>query len=361
MSDVRRLLTEARGDLPPTGLDIDEITRRGRRTVRRRRWAAVGATAAVALAVASAVPLVRDVTRPAPAATGPATVSPAPALTFTFGGYAVGDYRVADPVQVTPGYEVAPVWRDHAAVVDAPGGTSLVVGSVTVYRAGAFDPAEFRAGTAVVVNGRPGWQRTFAGSAKAGAATVSKPALAWEYAADAWVVVRSAGAGTFGLAAGQVRTLADRFAENRRAVATLPYRMGYVPAGYRLVAAGSSDLADVPDTALGRVSQAYLVRGGMSFQRLSDPIELGYDGVRAGLSIAVSRKEIGGAHPRPVVTTCKQSGAGAYCDLSVPHSDYYVEVADLSKRLSVAEVKAVTDGLTFADPAEPGGWYPAVG
>jgi len=90
-------------------MSVDEIVRSGRRRARRRTFARgagiVCGVGAVVLAAATVLP-VGDSGGSEPV--GSAAVAPAPPFTFTFRGYTVGDFRVTDPLEVTPGYERTP-------------------------------------------------------------------------------------------------------------------------------------------------------------------------------------------------------------------------------------------------------------
>src|SRR5262245_19857619 len=100
MTDLRERMQTAGGDLPPAPFTIDDLTRAGRRRVRRLRF--LTGTAGAVVAVAATVTAVLAVPREQPV-DRPVATAPAPAAYgVTFAGYRSGDLRVADPAMVTP-------------------------------------------------------------------------------------------------------------------------------------------------------------------------------------------------------------------------------------------------------------------
>jgi hypothetical protein len=380
MSDLRRLLETARGDLPPAPAGLDLIIEAGRRGVRRRRlargFAVAGAAVAVAAVVTAGLPLFRGTApaphqkQPAPPAVAKAQRPVVPPFSYTFAKYAVGDFRVDSPLESTPGYESAVIFRDHALLIGEPDGMTVPAGSLTVYRPGVFDPSAFTSGTPVTVSGHAGFAKTFVTTEKVPSATgkgkrtvtIHSPGIAWQFAPDSWAVISARGDGNYGISAATVKQLADRFTSRTPTPARLPYRMRYTPPGWALVSAGRVTFDLAGDSETHMISEAYLAKKATlgAFRGLSGRIDF-EDATWGAISINVSRKETEGQYPHPFKTKCQLSvsGLGAFCDLPIKGSDYYVEVFDASRTLSVTEVEKITDGLDFDNVTKPATWHPA--
>jgi hypothetical protein len=381
MNDMRQLFDTARGDLPPAPFTVDEITERGRRSRRRRSMvrglAAAGAAVAVAAVAVVGIPHLQGSAKPATPGAG---IAPAatkvkpnavvvPPFTYTIKGFTAGGFRVEAPVEVTLGYESARVVRDKP--VDDVKATS---GLLTVYRAGAFDESEFKSGTPATVAGRPGLHRTFpktvqVADPKAARSATTKPkmvnktiqvpALAWEYADDSWATLTADSDDKYhGMTAAQVQAVAAKAVLPAKGVpATMPYSIGSVPAGWKLASVGST--STLFDTGDGEVSHVYLARQGVRFTGVTGRIDLD-EGPGAGILLTVQRKGHEGPYPHPFKGCMDgESGLGAFCDLAIPNSDYYVEVHDTSKSLTPAQVGTITNSLEFADPTRKSTWIPA--
>jgi hypothetical protein len=375
MNDMRQLFDTARGDLPPAPFTIDEITERGRRSRRRRTLTqsltAVGAAAAVAAVAVVGIPYLQGGAPSkaiAPAATKAAKPKApvVPPFTYTVAGYTVGEFRVAAPVEVTPGYESAPVVRDHALLIGDPKGLMQQAGLLTVYRAGAFDPSEFKSGTAATVAGHTALARTFPKTVqvpdksnvrKTIEKTIQIPAIAWQYADDSWATITAVSDNkNYGMTAAQVKTVAAKFVPGSKgAVATAPYTIGNLPAGWKLAVAGTTDPI-VSDGA--EISRGYLARDNVSFTGLTGRLDFD-EGKDAGILLTVQKSDTEGPYPHPFKKCMNsESGLGAFCDRPIGKSGYYVELVDSSKTLTPAEVGAITNSLTFTDPTKKGTWVP---
>src|SRR5438552_3072561 len=202
MHDVRELLEIAKADAPAPRLGVDDIVAAGRR---RKRWRRGQRLGGLAIAAATAVVLVGTGLAFAPGRpdsgtlvgaapqTEPAPMQPAPSppFTFTFSGFTVDNYRVLDPTEVTPGYQIA-------SIADTSNGGFA---SLIVYQPGAFDPKEFTSGTKVTVHSRQAFlvtaQRSQVQSVTqvGGIVTTQTTApvtvqrLAFQYAVNAWALI----------------------------------------------------------------------------------------------------------------------------------------------------------------------------
>jgi hypothetical protein len=333
MEDLHRLLANARGDLPPrsAALDLDEISARGRKIIRRRRWSVVAAAVAVTLAAGSLLPFVRGEHRATPI--GPPTPN-TEVFAARMLGYPAGDFQVGASIQVTPGYEVAPISR-----------AARVVGSVEVYRPGVFDPRFFLTGTPVAVAGRSGFLLVDTADVRYGDSRlgkINKSAVAWPYADNAWAIVRSsADSPVAGLTAGSVQQVASRFALGPPAPVRLPFRVGYVPPGFSVLSAGRINLAFANDKTLGRLGEVTLA-AGRSFNGLTGPLPLD------GITVVEERQQAG--VPRDGIT-CDSYG----CYRGLPGTDLYLGVTG---KFPAAQLRKVLDGVTTADPSDQGAWFP---
>ncbi len=243
MQDLVELATS---EPPPLRYAADDIVASGQRVQRRRRraWVASGGAAVAVLGVVAAAVVVPALTGGAPqrqeqpAAVAAAQPVPATAepFTFTFGAYRVGKLRVAQPVDVSTAYQLASVYadgldtNDKAVDGEAPrqGGPDLYA-YLTVYRAGAYDPTKLTGARQVTVDGRPGLEVTDTEHGWAARRT-----LAWQYNTDAWAVIKASSDDAAYPSAKELRDLAAGLRAAPPAVAKVPVRLGYVPAGYRL-------------------------------------------------------------------------------------------------------------------------------
>jgi hypothetical protein len=335
MESLHELLADARGELPPNPLDLDEISARGRKIIRRRRWSTVAAAVAVTLVAGSLLPLVRGGHRPPRPDPPAATVS---GLAARLQGFSSGDYQAGASIMVTPGYEIAPI-------VERP---ARVVGSVEVYRPGAFDPRVFRTGTPITIGATPGFLHVATTTIKYGPdgnqklAEINRAAVAWPYADDAWAVLRSAADGPDdGLSAETLQQLASHFQLGPPAPVRLPFRVGYVPNGLSLQAAGRTSLDAAHDTTLGRLGEATLAPP-RPFTGLTGPAAL------TGVTIVEERQAAG---PPRGGTTCDSKG----CYRGLPGTNLYIGVTG---RFPATELRQIIDGVTTANPSDRTSWFP---
>jgi hypothetical protein len=376
MNDVRQLFETVSEDLPPGPYSVDAIIERGRRSSRRRQYARgvamVGAAAAVATVVSVGIPVMQDLGSDPVRRAGVETGAKAPAVsvppfTYTFSGYTVGGVRVSEPVQVTPGYERA--WLSMGFLPLKPGSTDPdnqpnPVGSLTVYRPGAFDAAMVSSGTKVRIGDRTGYRVTLTdttappesmGLRAAPPQEIRTPALAWQEADKSWVVL---GQASVELTDDMMIRVAERFRPAAAGTpATLPFRFGYLPDGWELVSAGRRAQDDPLTSADSTVADAYVAKG-LAFTGLRGKHDL--DGVPGGndtsasLHVSVSRRTSESA--RNTCSKADQSDA-AWCTKDIPDSDFRVDVYDNTRQSSLDEVKKITEGLRFATVAKRGTWF----
>ncbi|WP_327010765.1 hypothetical protein OHA72_27915 [Dactylosporangium sp. NBC_01737] len=245
MQDLVELATS---EPPPLRYGADELLASGRRVQRRRRlgWAASGTAAVAVLGVVAAVVAVPALTGKPEGTPGaevaqqqqkqqPVAATAEP-FTFTFGGYRVGKLRVEKPIDVSTAYQLASVYADGLITNDKPvdpnapavGGPNLYA-YLTVYRAGAYDPSKLAGAQQVTVGGRPGLEVNDQEHGWAARRT-----LAWQYATDAWAVLRASSDDAAFPSAKDLRDLAAGLPGITPAPAKLPVKLSYVPAGYHL-------------------------------------------------------------------------------------------------------------------------------
>jgi len=254
MHDMVDLVTS---EPPPLRHSVDEIVRQGERVQRRRRagWAASGAAAVAVLGVTAAVAIASSTgTTPAVVAASPAATdeaplaplvafpNPAPPFAFTFAGYRVGGLRVADPIDVSTAYQIAPVYDDTLPTNDKPLSPSEAAEAarnhkaspslyayLTVFRPGAYDPSKLSNPQQVSIGGRPGLQVLSPGF---GGLTT----LAWQYdpgTPTAWAVLTASSSDAKHPSPTELQKLAAGLRGSTPKPAKLPVKLTYVPAGYR--------------------------------------------------------------------------------------------------------------------------------
>ena len=365
MHDVREILLMAKADAPPARYGVEDIVAAGRRRSRRafvQRVGGVGvlaaavATTAVLSAVNLVVPINHGVSTAVSAASPPAPTTPAPSppFTFTFGGYQVGEYRVLAPDEVNQTYQTAGVLRDRK---DARGKvTTLYVGTLTVYQPTTFDPAKFRVSTPMTVQGRDAFQyetqQPVGGWSVGGRAigvpsdgpsisfTVTTNALAWQYAHDSWAVLSTEAnpiGAVFPLA--DAIEVAERFtvAPTDPVPANVPFRTGYLPAGFTLQSVSGQSLTA---ENRGMVTFVYAQPG------------------TTAVSVTISILWVDTPPPDAVKRTSRCNPGQHWCATTLPGGKFWVAVEDPSQTLSDEELLKVSDDLTFATLEDPGTWYP---
>jgi hypothetical protein len=355
--ELSDLLEAAKADAPAPRYGVDDAVTAGRRLRNRRRtaWTSIVAAAAVVAVVASiAVPrLMLGEDRVAPPAETPAVSLPGD-LTVTIKGYVAGRFTVTEAVQVSPGYQIAQIYgprdesdsivgaiaRDRSTTLAfAPGWVVVPMGTVTVYRRGAFDPAAFTAGAEVPINGIPG--RAVA------------DAVAFPYADDAWAVVRTAESD---LTQEELITVAAglRFAPPR--TPTVGFRLPKVPAGYALDSGGTAGHAD-GSFSLPKGSYLRLLKGEVSYTGLPDVV---VDPQAAGADVRVIEVMV---YPRGYAAE-NPSDDPSFCVAEENRcirdsTDGKVQIQARGGRgTSTAELLDVVNGVVPADPDNPATWYP---
>ncbi|MBF9127758.1 hypothetical protein I0C86_01910 [Plantactinospora sp. S1510] len=383
--DLRDVLDSATAEAPPPRLTADDAIAAGRSLQRRRRYGWTGGVAAVAaLAVAGVMsaPYLSGAAGPAetgPAA-GPAEAAPvaepvtfptlAKPFMYSIKGYSVGPLHVSDPVFATAAYQESILTLDgvERQKVTNSAGTwersyDRSVGTLTVYRPGVFKPDRFTSGTPVRVDDLPGLQTEFDkevsevrvenGRKNFSSRTVRVAALAWQYADGAWATLVANQLLRTADPAKDLLALADGLTPAEPSVVRVPYRLGSVPAGYRLVGIGRFN----PTNAGDSISEAYFSKSAVPVTNLTDRLTED-DLMKASGSLKIIVTETAPAgpsdpnpHPNPR-NPCQEN----FCDRAI-NAHYFAEISDNRNRVDV--VRRVTDGLRFDNPTDPATWHDA--
>lgn len=203
MTSLPELLEGAKTGAPPPRYGVDDIVAAGKRRRRRRNTEWAIAAAAVVLAAVIGVPQILTRADGGPPVLPAVPDGPAPSvspsgLAFAFHGYRTGSYEIS---------EATWMYRDRTGARIYRAGTQEEVGQLDLYQRGV-EPVE---GTKLGYH---------------------QDVLIWKYATDAYAVL-TAGAGS-PLTESDMRQLADGFALGNGRPVRVAYKVGYIPAGYRV-------------------------------------------------------------------------------------------------------------------------------
>ncbi len=374
MHDVVDLATS---EPPPLQYTADEIVQAGQRVERRRRRGllASGAAAVVTLGVVAAVavpsitgraplPTAGSPTGPAssPVANAAAHTFPVPAqpFTFTFGGYRVGKLRVAQPIEAATAYQLASVYADDLTTNDdaadanrpAPTGQRGTLWAyLAVYQPGSYDPTKLTGARQVTVAGRPGLETSETGGSWAVTRT-----LAWQYATNAWAVIRASSTEANYPSAEQLRQLAAGLPAATPTPARVPFTMGYVPSGYRLQEVGVHAMAGLNGIAFARggdYSGLLFSKPALPTTGLTVPFggEEGAD-PPGSFQIFVVPTPNSNQHPSPGI-----SCMNGFCNRWADNGTVNIQVSS-GGRLSDSEMTRVLNGIRLGNVHDDGTWTP---
>jgi hypothetical protein len=362
---MHELLMAAKDDPPPLRHTVDDIVADGRRRVVRRRAAWAGGASAVLVAVLAAVvaaPQVLAGGRPGSAgspspSTSTVTYPDAP-FAYAFHGYTVGHFEVSAPILVTPGYQEAYVRKDgevlnmygaHNEVVATAPGYS---GALTVYRPGVFQPTRFQHATPVTIHGRPGYYGADIPYRDTGEPH-PRPALAWQYADNAWAVLSNETRTVYSRA--DLIAVADHFALGGAYPATVAFTASWLPPGYLLTSAGAWD--DHPGGGPEMVSSVRLVTARPSYQSLTQTVDAAQAGVPTFRVALYPRAWANPGDVKPGSPAYCNPGNRDLCYRMTPDGAYLAEVVS-SGALNQSDLRRILDGLTFATVTDRATWYP---
>jgi hypothetical protein len=333
---------------------------------RPRRWAwptvAGAALATAALTAAIGLPQILDrvgaegdagngtnraAAAPSSAPAGPAASAfpvPSAPFSFTFSGYRVGKLRVHDPVVVSSAYEIARVTGDND-----------LYAYLTLYRPGAFDPEAVAGAEPTTVSGRPALQRTVVRDESSPEGTQTDRFLAWQYADQRWATVKSHFETENDPSPRDLRALAEGLKPGRAEPTKIPFRLTYVPAGYRPVQVGSRAWASLN----GIASEEDQNHGGVVFAKappkpagLTAPWETDTDDDlpnRFEILVSPATRRARPTAPRCGTEFCYTWRAGGAVKIDVVSGQ--LPDAEMKKILEGVEMASVTDESTWPDAA----------
>lgn len=316
-----------------------------------------------------AAPPAASPTAPAPATSTAARVSAGPPIqptgfTTDLGEYRVGAFKVGPAGQVAPGYQEIPVYR-NGSTLQADDGTSypLAEATITVYRPGVYDPATFGGGgneTLVIgapypvkVAGKSGIGRdmTFISPVDSQKKWV-RASLTWEYAPHAWATFIP-NFDTVALPRTDAVKIAAKLAMGHPRELRVPYRMGFLPAGWLPVA-----VTQTGSKISTEVSKVFLHRGP-----LTESAATRIDEIFPHSALITVFK----GQPKDLASRGTERlhcyPRRAACDII--QGDYLIGVEDsnggVNGGLSDAEVRRITQGLQLLDLTDQKTWVPANG
>jgi hypothetical protein len=371
--ELSDLLEAGKADAPPPRYSVEDAVAAGRKLQNRRRatWTVAGAAAAVvAVAAGVAVPQLvagrRPVTTPVAPAASPTTKKAIPPFEYpdapftgNIVGFKSGDFTVSGTVQVTPGYQVAVIVAPgHGTpTVDGAGKTHQSpndVGTVTVFRPGAFDPKDFKSGRPVKINGHAGWYQSSVTTSQYGRPS---PAVAWPYAANAWTVISTSDRG--GLTQQQLTDLAAKLTSGPPQPARVGFKLSYVPKGFQLAAAGPSSTLMSPMTG---ESYGRLFKGNYPYKHMTGTIDEPNltNSQLPMMAFTVYPKWYGKySPPAGQPKNAPYCASQSLCYRSTDDGEYEFELNG-GGAVPDAELIKMLNHLTFAtDPADPSTWYDA--
>lgn len=379
-------------DEPPLSRTADDIVRAGRRAQRHRRagFASAGAAGLVAVVVAGAFALpsreadqsTASVETADPKNNNAVWTDAAP-FTFTFQGFDAGKFHVQNPIVTSTAYQIASVYMDGAESNDKPvsgdetatvktreelleqkrNAKPTIYAYLTLYRPGAFDPSKIKNGRNITVNGRQAVQATLT----VGLEPDSPPApgnkqLAWEYTDNAWATVTSISSSESSPSFADLTGLVGGLKPSAPAPATLPFTVGYVPAGYQPVQTGTTALPGLDGIASARGGDY----GGATYAKpapaptgLAAPFDQGTEaGVDNSFSIFVTPSGNSNQKARAGKTACYPNG---FCNVWSADGKVQVQVSNqgTGAKLPESELRKIVRSIRLADVTDAGTWHPA--
>ncbi|GID26072.1 hypothetical protein [Paractinoplanes brasiliensis] len=379
-------------DEPPLSRSADDIIRAGRRAQRRRRagFASAGAAGLVAVVVAGSFALSSSSgsERKTPGTAAPAapakaaTWTDAPPFSFTFQGFDAGKFHVQDPIVTSTAYQIASVYMDGAESNDKPStddgeeaksreemlqrkrnAKPSLYAYLTLYRPGAFDPSGIKDGKNTTVGGRQAVQATLPVGLEAGSPTdPANKLLAWEYTANAWATVTSISSRAESPSFADLNALVGGLKPSKPTPATLPFTVGYVPAGYQPVQTGTHALPGLNGIAMARGGDY----GGATYAKpapattgLSAPFDEATEaGIKGSFSIFVTPSRNSNQKARAGQTACYDNG---FCNVWSADGKTQVQVSnqDTGANLPESELKKIARSVKLATVTDQTTWHPA--
>jgi hypothetical protein len=389
---LHEIVDAVTADEPPLARTADDIIAAGRRAERRRRagFASAGAAGLVAIAIGGVFALPSSGGGPAtknePATAG--TPSKAVAarwvtaepFTFTFQGYDAGKFHVQDPIVASTAYQIASIYRDGSETNDRPasaeptppgqgtdkkkvvGGPPSLHAYLTVYRPGAFNPGGIKNGKQLTVAGHKAVQAALPiGLDPKNVIDPGNKLFAWEYTDNAWAVVTSVSSDDDNPSFADLAELVPGLKPSTPQQAKLPFRVGYVPAGYQPVQIGTHALAGLSGIAGAREGDY----GGATFGRpapattgLTEPFENTDGFVENSFNIFVTPSRNSNQQAQAGKTKCYAAG---FCNVWSADGKVQVQVSSAytGAKLPEAELRRIATSIKVADVTNDATWTPA--
>ncbi|MEV4642003.1 hypothetical protein AB0J80_32115 [Actinoplanes sp. NPDC049548] len=372
--ELRDFVEAVTADEPPLTLTADDIVAAGRRVERRRRAgiASAGAAALVAVAVGGVFLLPSQTGRqgaaplPSVAVTSKAaavTWRTAEPFSFTFEAFDAGKFQVQDPSVTSTAYQMASVYakgrttNDKPSTPDAPDGDPNLFAYLTVYRPGAFDPSTIKNGRPLTVAGHKAVQATLpVGLNPARPIDPGNKELAWEYTDNAWAVVTSLSPDAADPSFADLAALVTGLKPSPPRPALLPFKVGYVPSGYRPVETGTHVLPGrdgIADARGGAYGGATFAEPAPATTGLGAPYGL----IKGSFDISVAPSRSANQRAQAGKTTC----SSALCNLWSADGKVQVQVSaqNTGMHLTTAELRKIAQSVTVADVNDEATWIPA--
>ncbi|GAA4973372.1 hypothetical protein [Actinoplanes utahensis] len=389
---LREFVDAVTADEPPLSRTADDIIAAGRRAERRRRagFTSAGAAGLVAVAVAGAfaLPTFGSSGDAAPGTTVAAGATAAPTaakwaeaapFTWTFQGFEAGPFHVQDPIVASTAYQIASVYQDGRisndksvsgdeaarAMADKRKGKTkpTLYAYLTVYRPGAFDPAGIRAGKQVTVAGHRAVQANLpSGLDPKNPLEPGNKLFAWEYTAGAWAAVTSISNDDDAPSFADFAVLVTGLKPSKPAPATVPFEVGYVPAGYEPLQVGSHampGLDGISSARDGNYGGATYTRPTLPASGLTAPFDSGEDAITDGFHIYVTPSRNSNQSAQAGKSKCYDGG---FCNVWSVDGKVQVQVSaqTTGNKLPMSELQKVAASIKVADVAKESTWTPAV-
>jgi hypothetical protein len=292
-----------------------------------------------------------------PKAAVPVQAQPAPPFTYTFSGYPVGAYEVVEPHEVTPAYQVASILGPSVDTDGKP--ATWVLATMTVYQPGVFSTTSVSAGTKLTVLGREAYQtsveRNFIQSWPQvnGKTSTTVSVLAWQYADNAWATIEDEPMAKDPIPLASKVSVAELLRAEQEVTARLPFRTGYLPAGWTLQAVSGRSL-NARDTGLVMVT--YAAPSDM-WVSVTGPRNVDSATAAPAAVIAIGEQDTPPPDAPKKKETC--NATEHFCSWAIAGTKYYIVVNDPSMTLPVDELLKIGQSLTFANLEQPETWTPA--
>jgi hypothetical protein len=365
--EIQDVLKSVQDGAPAPHTTTDDIIARAKRRRARRTAsaAAAGVAACLGLVLATvSIPGNGDrntdaAAQPvASAPTGPRPVEkPLPVkqvdFSTTLDSYRVGPYQVGPAGQVTAGYQQIPVYRDGETWTDDQNHVDYPYAGavITVYAPGVYDPGSFTFGENVTL--KIGSQYTVRIGDRSGLAvdfTYGQPdnqgnkfvrtALAWQYRDGAWATLIPQFYGSQLPRTDAVQIAAGLRINAKKHELKVPYKLGYLPAGWQAVGVTQTPAATDSD-----MSAVYLHQGP-----LANPATILDASAPGTITIGVSK----GKTKDPLVEGLNCFAGRQEC--WILRGAYVIGIG--SWDLPEATVRKIAEGLQFKDFADQSTWIP---